>query len=216
MDEQKSIRVMIVEDNDEFRDSLINLVEEAEGFEFAGAFSDCKRIVQHLSEFEPDVVLMDIDLPGISGIEGVLLIKEKFPDAKILMLTVFEANDKIFNSLCAGASGYLLKSTIPSRILEAVKEIHEGGAPMTPSVAARVLKMFRSQAEKPSLESFTLSDREKEVLNCLVKGMSYKMVASHCFISADTVNAHIRNIYKKMQVHSKSEAVAKAIKGRIV
>src|SRR5580765_7797218 len=111
------IRVMIVEDNDEFRDSLVKLIEETDDFEFAGEFSDCKRIVQHLLELEPDVILMDIDLPGISGIEGVMLIKEKFPDAKILMLTVFDASDKIFNSLCAGASGYLLKSTVPSRIL---------------------------------------------------------------------------------------------------
>jgi DNA-binding NarL/FixJ family response regulator len=144
------------------------------------------------------------------------MIKEEFPEMKILMETIFDDDEKIFNSICAGAEGYILKHTSPAEIMEAIKEIHEGGSPMTPSIANRVLKMVKQRPETGSKESFDLTDREKEILMCLVKGMSYKMVADACFISIETVNVHIKNIYRKLQVHSKSEAVAKAIKGKIV
>ena len=132
------------------------------------------------------------------------------------METIFDYDEKIFNSICAGAEGYILKNTAPAEILDAIQEIHDGGGPMTPSIANRVLKMVRQRPETGNKESFDLTDREKEILTCLVKGMSYKMVADTCFISIETVNVHIKNIYRKLQVHSKSEAVAKAIRGRIV
>ncbi len=208
--------VCLFDDNTQLRDSISYLLEEAEGFACVGAFKDCSNILREITKCNPDVVLMDIDMPGINGIEAVQMIKEKFPDLKILMLTVFEDDDKIFNSLCAGASGYILKSASPLRILDAIEEIFEGGVPMTPTVAVRVLRMFRTQSEETQPESFLLSDREKEILGLLVKGMSYKMIASQCFISVETVNNHLRNIYRKMNVHSKGEAITKAIRGKIV
>ena len=132
------------------------------------------------------------------------------------METIFDNDEKIFNSICAGAEGYILKHTPPAEIMEAIKEIYHGGGPMTPSIANRVLKMVKEKPFELKRESFDLSNREQEILACLVKGMSYKMIADACFISIDTVNVHVKNIYKKLHVHSKSEAVAKAIKGRIV
>ena len=162
------------------------------------------------------VVLMDINMPGISGIEAVHIIKEKFPAVQILMQTVFEDNDKIFAAICAGASGYMLKKTTPQKMLEAVEETYQGGAPMSPSVAGKVLQMFRSQSNITKHEFIQLSVREKEILSLLVKGKSYKMIAVECFISTDTVSTHVRHIYEKLHVHSKSEAVAKAIKQKLV
>jgi DNA-binding NarL/FixJ family response regulator len=159
---------------------------------------------------------MDIEMPGINGIEAVHLIKNEFPEIKILMETIFDDDEKIFSSICAGAEGYILKHTSPAEIMEAIREIFEGGSPMTPAVANRVLKMVKEQPGNRSSDLFNLSPREKEILSCLVKGMSYKMIADTCFISIETVNVHIKSIYKKLQVHSKSEAVVKAIQGRIV
>jgi len=158
---------------------------------------------------------MDIQMPGINGIEAVKILRENYPDLKTLMQTIFEESDKIFQSILAGASGYILKNTSPSRILDFIRETYEGGAPMSPSVATKVLKMVGQQPVEKS-NSFNLSDREKEILSCLVKGMSYKLIASACFISIDTVRGHIRNIYDKLHVHSKGEAIATAIKDRIV
>lgn len=212
----KNIKVVIFEDNRNLREGLIHLVQGTPGFECTGAFANCDRLQKNIEETLPDVVLMDIQMPGMSGIEGVKLIKEKFPEVKILMETIFDDNDNIFNSICNGAEGYILKNTPPAMILEAIREIHEGGAPMTPSIASKVLKMFKKSSSGQSKESFDLTDREYEVLKHLVDGMSYKMIAETCFISIDTVSGHIKNIYKKLQVHSKSEAVAKAIKRNIV
>lgn len=186
------------------------------GFACSGAFPNCNNLLKNISQTKPDVVLMDIEMPGINGIEAVAMIKEEFPEIKILMETIFDDDEKIFNSICAGAEGYILKHTTPAEIMEAITEIHDGGSPMTPSIANRVLKMVKVRPESGRKESFDLSTREKEILTCLVKGMSYKMIADTCFISIETVNVHIKNIYKKLHVHSKSEAVAKAIKGRIV
>ena len=158
---------------------------------------------------------MDIQMPGTTGIEGVKMIKENFPEVKIIMQTVVEDEERIFASICNGASGYLLKNTTPVRLLEAIKEVYEGGAPMTPSIAQKVLDKFRKQS--PSLNELgNRSKREKEILECLVEGMSYKMIASNCRISIDTVRHHIRNIYDKLHVNSKSEAVSKAIRGKVV
>ena len=210
------IRVAIFEDNRSLLDGLAAMIGGTSGFECAGGFPNCNNLLKNISQAKPDVVLMDIELPGINGIEAVAMIKEEFPDIKILMQTIFDDDEKIFNSICAGAEGYILKHTSPAEIMEAIKEIYEGGSPMTPSIANRVLKMVKVRPEPGSKESFDLSTREKEILICLVKGMSYKMIADTCFISIETVNVHIKNIYKKLHVHSKSEAVAKAIKGKIV
>ena len=210
------IKVTIFEDNRNLREGLFQLIDGSEGFTCSGAFPNCLNIVKNIEETSPDVILMDIEMPGISGIEAVKLAKEKFPEVKILMETIFDDNDKIFNSICNGAEGYILKNTPPVQILSSIKEIYEGGAPMTPSIASKVLKMFKNKPAENTSEEFNLTEREKEILKCLVEGMSYKLIAGTCFISIDTVSGHIKNIYKKLQVHSKSEAVAKAIKGKIV
>ena len=212
----KKIRVAIFEDNRNLRESLFNLLETSDQFTCVGAFANCERVVENIEDTQPEVILMDIELPTVSGIEAVRLIREKYPDLKILMETIFEEDEKIFQSICNGAQGYILKNTPPEEILDAIREIYEGGAPMSPIIASKVLRMFKSSLGKNAGDSFNLSSREKEILKCLVEGMSYKMIADTCFISADTVNGHIKNIYKKLQVHSKGEAVAKAIKGKIV
>jgi DNA-binding NarL/FixJ family response regulator len=173
-------------------------------------------VIENIEETQPDVILMDIELPVINGIEAVKLIRERYPDIRILMETIFEEDEKIFQSICNGAQGYILKNTPPKEILNAIREIYEGGAPMSPIIASKVLRMFKNNLTSDTDDSFHLSIREKEILKCLVEGMSYKMIADTCFISADTVNGHIKNIYKKLQVHSKGEAVAKAIKGRLI
>jgi DNA-binding NarL/FixJ family response regulator len=211
----RPIRVILFEDSLNLRTSLYYLINGSPGLECVGAYPNCNDIMDHLEKDKPDVVVMDIQMPGMNGIEAVQIIREKYPDLKIMMQTIFEDSDKIFQSIYAGASGYVLKNTHPSRFLEFIKETHEGGAPMSPSVATKVLKMVASQ-QKPRGHDFNLSGREKEILTYLVDGMSYKMIADECFISIDTVRAHIKNLYEKLHVHSKGEAVAKAIKGNIV
>lgn len=210
------IRVVIFEDNKSLRQGLYQLINGSEGFKCVGAFEDCMNLVKEIEDSRPQVVLMDIQMPGINGIEAVSILRTKFPELKILMQTIFEDSDKIFNSILAGASGYILKTTSPSRILDFIKETYEGGAPMSPSVATKVLKMVSQQSPLSKLANFNLSDREKEILSCLVNGMSYKLIAGSCFISIDTVRGHIRNIYEKLHVHSKGEAIAAAIKSNLV
>jgi DNA-binding NarL/FixJ family response regulator len=211
-----SIRVAIYEDNRNLREGLYQLIDGTDGFQCVGAFANCDRILKQIEETKPDVVLMDIELPGISGIEAVKILKEKYPAVKVLMETIFEDNNKIFDSICNGAEGYILKNTPPALILSSIKEIYDGGAPMTPSVASKVLKMFKNNSFSSLKETTNLTERESEILKALVEGMSYKMISVTCFISVDTVSGHIKNIYKKLQVHSKSEAVVKAIKGKII
>ena len=210
------IKVAIFEDNKSLLESLKQLINGADGMTCAGAFPDANKLVHNIQLTNPDVVMMDINMPGISGIEAVKIIKEKFPNVYILMQTVFDDNDKIFAAICAGASGYMLKKTTPQKMLEAIRETYQGGAPMTPSVAVKVLQMFRLQTGVEKNEFIDLSEREKEILSLLVKGNSYKAVASACFISIDTVSTHVRHIYEKLHVHSKSEAVAKAIFQKLV
>ena len=210
------IKVAIFEDNKSLRESLKQLINGADGMTCTGAFADANKLVHNIQMSNPDVVMMDINMPGISGIEAVRMIKEKFPNIQILMQTVFDDNDKIFAAICAGASGYMLKKTPPQKMLEAIQETYQGGAPMTPSVAVKVLQMFRLQTGVEKNEFIDLSEREKEILSLLVKGNSYKAVASACFISIDTVSTHVRHIYEKLHVHSKSEAVAKAIFQKLV
>jgi DNA-binding NarL/FixJ family response regulator len=210
------IKVALFEDNKKLRESLEQLINSAEGMTCTGSFSDANKLIQNMQQANPDVVMMDINMPGISGIEAVKMIKEKFPNVHILMQTVFDDNDKIFAAICAGASGYMLKKTAPQKMIEAIRETYQGGAPMTPSVAVKVLEMFRLQTRVEKNEFIDLSEREREILGMLVKGKSYKAVASDCFISIDTVSTHVRHIYEKLHVHSKSEAVAKAIFQKLV
>ena len=209
------ISVVIFEDNTLLRESLYQLINGTVGLKCTGAFANCDDIVFNLKKTTPQVLLMDIQMPGMNGIDGVKVIKANFPEIKIIMQTVVEDDDKIFASICNGASGYLLKNTTPTRLLQAIVEVYEGGAPMTPIIAQKVLDKFRRQSPVSSTELNALSVREKEILECLVEGMSYKMIASSCKISIDTVRFHIRNIYEKLHVSSKSEAVIKAMKGKM-
>ena len=211
-----TIRVTLFEDNNSLRHSLYQLINGSDGFSCVGAFENCLDLFKNIEATKPDVVVMDIEMPGINGIEAVRMLREKYPQLKILMQTIFEDSDKIFQSILAGASGYILKTTSPARFLDFIKETYEGGAPMSPSVATKVLKMLVEQSPFAQVNTFNLSEREKEILSCLVKGMNYKLIADACFISIDTVRGHIRNIYEKLHVHSKGEAIVKAIKNKIV
>ncbi len=210
------INVALFEDNKKLRDSLEQLINTTEGMTCTGAFADASKLDFKMQQSRPNVVMMDISMPGISGIEAVRMIREKYPEVRILMQTVFDDNDKIFAAICAGASGYVLKKTPPQKLVEAILETSLGGAPMTSSVAVKVLQMFRSQARVEKNEFIDLSEREKEILALLVQGKSYKAIAATCFISIDTVSTHVRHIYEKLHVHSKSEAVAKAIFRKLV
>jgi DNA-binding NarL/FixJ family response regulator len=210
------IKVVIFEDNANLRISLYQLIHGSEGFECSGAFEDCSDLLRNLRNTKPDVILMDISMPGMNGIQAVKVIRDHYPEMKILMQTVFEDDEKIFQSILSGASGYILKNTQPSRILDFIKETYEGGAPMSPPVATKVLKMLGQQTIGVKPDNFSLSHREKEILSCLVNGMSYKLIADECLISIDTVRTHIKNIYEKLHVHSKGEAIVKAIKDNIV
>lgn len=206
------IRVAIFEDNQSRRDSLQLLLQSDERFEFAGAYSDGNNAAYHVEQTKPDVVLMDIQMPGVNGIEAVKQIKQQRPEVKIIMQTVFEDDDKVFASLRAGADGYILKKAEPQKIKEAISDVHEGGSPITPGIAAKVIRFF-NQLPKDQISStvdFDLTDREKQILRLLSNGLAYKMIADECGISLFTVKAHIRKIYEKMQVHSATEAIAKA------
>jgi DNA-binding NarL/FixJ family response regulator len=209
------IKVAIVEDNKDLREGLEQLIQGTRGFSCVGAFGTSDLLLESLESVTPDVILMDIGLPGISGVDCVKLVKKRNPEINVLMLTVYEDDQKIFASIYNGASGYLLKKTPPVKILEAIREIHSGGAPMTGKVARKVLGMF----QQPNLvlsPDTDLSSREKEILQGLVDGLSYKMLAAKYFISIDTVRTHIKHIYDKLHVHSKSQAVAKALRERII
>lgn len=210
------IRVAIFEDNAKLRESLRDLINAEEDMDCTGAFPDANKLMQSMNQSDPHVVMMDINMPGLSGISAVQLIRDKFPQVQVMIQTVFEDNDKIFAAICAGASGYMLKKTTPRKMIEAIRETYLGESPLTASVASKVLQMFRSQTGKRNHEFIDLSAREKEILNLLVDGKSYKAVASACFISIDTVGTHVRHIYEKLHVHSKSEAVAKAINQKLI
>ena len=191
------------------------LINGSDGFEVLASYKNCNSVVEELEAWKPDVILMDIDMPGINGLEGLKLIRKTNAEVKVLMLTVFDDNKNVFESLKNGASGYILKKTPPAKLLEYIAEAASGGAPMTASIATQVLKMF-SDIQNPVYADYNLSEREKQVLQFLVNGYSYKMIAAEMFIAIDTVRSHIKKVYEKLHVNSKSEAVAKAFKDNIV
>lgn len=208
------IRIVVFDDNAQRRKSLEALIALCPIMEFVGGFPDCSTVVSHLEKLQPDVVLMDIAMPNVDGIQGVSLIKKHLPEVRIIMQTIFEDNDKIFASLQAGAEGYILKNTSGEKILQSIEEVYNGGAFMTPSVALQVIRFFNNQKNKGN--QYNLTPKEKGVLSLLSEGKSYKMVASLLDISYFTVNSHIKKIYEKLQVHSVGEAVAFALKKNIV
>lgn len=214
-----AVRVAVFDDNQKVRDALQMILSGTSGIEWAGSFPDCLNLMRDYGQSHPDVVLMDIQMPVISGIEAVKMLHGAYPDSKVLMLTNFDDDEMVFRAICNGASGYLLKNTPPLKLIEAIQELNEGGAPMTPSIAVNVLKMFRGQ-QSPAGSSvnndYSLSARELEVLESLVEGRSLKMVGDHLHISYDTVRTHIKHIYKKLHVFSLTEAVSKALKERLV
>lgn len=212
---EKPIRLLIFEDNDDMRDSLSVLFKGTPGIIFTGAFPDAIQSLSDVAATEPDVILMDIDMPKMNGIEAVWQIKQKFPAVLIIMLTVFDDNERIFQSICAGASGYILKRTPPARIIESIFETATGGGSLTSSIARKVLDMFpRFNAFKKETE--TLTQRERDVLALLVKGHSYKMAAAELAITLETVRSHIKKIYEKLHVHNSGEAIAIALRNRLV
>jgi DNA-binding NarL/FixJ family response regulator len=210
------IKVAVFDDNKTRRNGLQLLIDATEEMKCVGAFEDCSDVIRNIDAANPDVVLMDIDMPNVNGIEGVKLIRENNSDIKILMQTVFEEDEKIFASICAGADGYILKKASPAKLIESIIDVMQGGAPMTPTIARQVLKLFGQQNSKNKKNSFNLTERELEILSLLVQGLSYKMIAEQCHISYPTVNTHIKHIYEKLQVHSVVEAVTKAIENKIV
>lgn len=210
-----ALTVLVYEDRPDLRASLEMLLGGLSDLALVGAFPNCKNVADEVRTLHPDVVLMDINMPEYDGLYGLQIIKEVRPETEVIMFTVFEEEDKIFASLEAGASGYLFKDTPPMKLYEAIKDVILGGAPMSPGIARRVLERFK----KPQVahrQTFHLSKRETEILTLLVKGYTYKRIAAECFISMDTVRGHLKNTYTKLQVNSGKEAVAMALRHKIV
>lgn len=191
-------------------------VAASEGMWLSGAFADARESVALVRKHKPDVVLMDIQMPHLSGIEALRNIKKSYPETRVLMQTIHEEDDKIFAAICAGASGYILKTSKPDDYLKAIEEVNLGGAHLSPLIASKVLNMFQNQFVKQQPNYVDLTNREKEILNCLVKGMSYKLIADKCFISINTVCTHVKHIYEKLHVNSAPEAILKAIELHLI
>ncbi|MBD0333184.1 MAG: response regulator transcription factor [Chitinophagaceae bacterium] len=203
------IRLAIIEDNKVYRSTLAKILKHNNEIEVLYEMDSCAEMIPYFEVDLPDVVIMDIDLPGISGIEGVWQLRQRWPDMKVLMLTVFEDADKIFGAIKAGANGYLLKKDPPDRILQAIFSLHNGESIMNGIIAAKVLEYFKKQADAtPKLEKYNLTEREKDVLNKLIMGLGYKQIAAECNIARETINSHIKSIYRKLNVHSRSEVAA--------
>jgi len=209
------IKVAIVEDRREIREGLAMLIGGTEGFKCNGAYRSMEEALARIGGDLPDVALCDIGLPGMSGIEGMRVLKERFPDLLLLMLTIYDDDEKIFDALCAGACGYLLKKTPPVKLLEGLRDAVEGGSPMSPEVARRVITLFRD-IRPPERADYELTPHELRLLKLLVEGHNYKTAAFELNVSINTISFHMRHIYEKLQVHSKSEAVAKALRDRLV
>ena len=208
-----AVSIIIFEDNHQLRESLVTLLNNSEGYQVTGDFGNVKDAANITRRYRPDVVIMDIDLPEKSGIEGVRIIKETKPETLVIMYTMFEDDEKLFNSLCAGANGYILKKTSPYKLFEAINEVMEGGAPMSPTIAKRVLQSFQNRSAS---RQYHLSPRETEILHLLIKGYSVKMIAAELKIAFDTARAHLRNIYQKLHVNCGKEAIAKVLSEKII
>lgn len=209
------IKVLVYDDNAGRQEGLELLINQTKDMTCVGTFEDCSNVVNQVDTLKPDVVLMDIDMPHVNGIDGLRLIRKYAPNVMVVMQTVFEEEEKIFEAIRSGAHGYFLKKTTPQKLIEGIRDVRDGGAPMTASVARKVLEIFQNQNSRGT-NTFDLTDRELEILSHLVKGMSYKMIADTCQISWHTVNSHCKKIYEKLHVHSATEAVAKAIEQKIV
>ena len=209
------IKVVIIEDLRDIREGLAALLNGTEGYRCVGKFGSMEEALRNIGRDVPDVVLSDIGLPGMDGIEGVRLIKQQYPEMTILMLSVYTDNERIFDALCAGACGYLLKKTPPSRIVEALNEAVSGGAPMSPEIARKVITLFR-EVRPPERVDYDLTPHELRLLKLLVDGHTKRSAAAEIGVSVNTVSFHLKRVYEKLQVHSKSEAVAKALKNRII
>lgn len=206
----KPIRVSIVDDEVDLRENIAGFVDAAKGFRCISVHSSAEEAIAHLPQEKPDVILMDINLGGMSGIECVRLLKPKMRDTQMVMLTVFEDTEKIFSALSSGASGYLLKRMPPEKLLEAIREVHEGGSPMSAPIARKVVQSL--QSNRPPDETAELSPREREVLDGLAEGQAYKQIADKLEVSIHTVRNYIRRIYEKLHVRSSAEAVAKYLR----
>jgi DNA-binding NarL/FixJ family response regulator len=208
------LRIAIFEDNNDLRDSMSMIIDAVDEFELVGSYPNAQRLLSRIDQSKPDVILMDINMPGQSGIEATREIHIKHPEIKILMQTVFDDEDKVFASLCAGASGYILKNATPERMLKAIRDVAEGGVFFTPSIATKVMNNFQEHQLQP--EFVQLTEREKEVLFHLVDGLQYKAIAEKIHLSYEAVHSHVKKIYEKLHVNSKSEAVVKAIRNKLV
>jgi len=213
--ETQVIKAAVIEDIREIRDGLTTLINFTEGFKCTGSYRSVEEALARLNEDVPDVLLSDIGLPGMSGIQGIRIIKERYPEMQILMLTVYDDDDRIFDALCAGASGYLLKRTPPAKLLESIREAMSGGAPVSPEVASRVIKFFR-EFHTPERADYDLTPHETRLLKLLTEGYNYATAAEKLGVSYNTIKFHVRHIFEKLQVHTKSEAVLKAMRDRLV
>jgi DNA-binding NarL/FixJ family response regulator len=211
MTETRTIKIAIIEDLYEIREGLARLINATPGFRCTGVYASVEEALEKVPSNLPDLVLSDIGLPGMDGIKGITILKERYPELLILMLTVYDDNERIFDALCAGACGYLLKKTPWEKVVEALKEAVDGGSPMSPEVARRVISLFR-EIKPPKEAAYELTPHEVRLLRMLVEGHSYKTAAAELHVSVNTIKFHLRHIYDKLQVHTKSEAVAKALR----
>ena len=209
------IKVAIIEDHREFREYLTALIGGTEGFRCTGSYGSVEMALSKIGGALPDIVLTDIGLPGMSGIEGIRILKERYPQLLLLVQTIHEDDDRVFEALCAGASGYILKKTQPSRLIEGLRDPARGGAPMSPEIASRVIRLFK-QIRPPERVDYQLTPHETRLLKLLVEGHNYKTAAAELGVTTSTINFHLQKIYEKLQVHSKTEAVAKALRNRLI
>ncbi len=210
MSDKYPIKVLIIEDDDLIRSSFVSLLSSSEKFECVADYDNCEAAIKNLSKDEPDVILMDIELPGISGIEGIARIKKIKQDIDIITVTIHNDDTKVFQALCAGSCGYLTKNISPEKLMDSIEEAYNGGGPMSTNIARMVVQSFQRNTKSP------LSPRETEVLQLLAKGKSYTMIAGELFIDKETVRSHIKNIYIKLEVNSKAQAIEKATKERLI
>ena len=210
------VKVLLYEDNEVMREGLSKILSYSGDYILCGAFENCSQVENQFNELTPEIILMDIQMPETNGIEGIQRIRAINETVKIIILTVFDDNKNVFDAICAGANGYLLKKAVPEKIFDAMQDVLNGGSPMSAAIASKVLKLLADTKPKTNKKDYSLTKREKDILQSMVQGNSYKMIAAHLLISQDTVKTHLKNIYEKLQVHSQPEAVVKAIQQGIV